>query len=437
MEREYDVVIVGASAAGCTAAILFSQRGFRVALLERQPEMDAYKKVCTHFIQASALPIIEKIGAKHLIEEVGGLPNETSTWTRASGWVPYASDESLPAHGYCIRREKLDPVMRRLAADQLYVDLFLGHVVEQVMEAKDGRVTGVVARQGSTRITFKARLTVGADGMHSAVAKLANVPTKTIPNNRFIYWAYYKDVPGHNSRALGQVWHCEPDLAYNFPNDNGVSLLGCMITKDKMEAFKADVEGNFERFMASKPNAPRFQEGTRISKIMGMLEHPLIEREVARPGLALIGDAALTSDPLWGVGIGWALQAADWLVTSVTHSFASDRKLDRALKQYKKRFKAGLGMHSSIIADYATGRRLNGLEKLYFSAAAVDKQTARVVHALGSRHISPMALFAPKNLLRALWITFRQPPKQGGDTQDYNFSTNRDIPYVQQPTTAT
>ena len=50
----YDVAIVGASTAGCTAARLFGLRGARVALIERRPALDAYKTVCTHFIQSSA-----------------------------------------------------------------------------------------------------------------------------------------------------------------------------------------------------------------------------------------------------------------------------------------------------------------------------------------------------------------------------------------------
>src|ERR687887_400410 len=48
--RDFDVVVVGASVGGCTAAKLYAERGARVALVERRPGMDAYKTVCTHFI---------------------------------------------------------------------------------------------------------------------------------------------------------------------------------------------------------------------------------------------------------------------------------------------------------------------------------------------------------------------------------------------------
>src|SRR3954451_21575048 len=44
-EADFDAVIVGASVAGCTAARLFAQRGARVALVERRPDLDAYKTV--------------------------------------------------------------------------------------------------------------------------------------------------------------------------------------------------------------------------------------------------------------------------------------------------------------------------------------------------------------------------------------------------------
>jgi 2-polyprenyl-6-methoxyphenol hydroxylase-like FAD-dependent oxidoreductase len=55
-DLQHDVAIVGASIAGCTAAILFARNGARVALIEREGDPAAYKKICTHFIQPGATP---------------------------------------------------------------------------------------------------------------------------------------------------------------------------------------------------------------------------------------------------------------------------------------------------------------------------------------------------------------------------------------------
>jgi len=83
---EYDVAIVGASIAGCTAATLFARGGLRVALLESRADPNAYKRVCTHFIQASATPTIERLGAAQAIEAAGGIRNGIDIWTRW-GWI--------------------------------------------------------------------------------------------------------------------------------------------------------------------------------------------------------------------------------------------------------------------------------------------------------------------------------------------------------------
>ena len=93
-DDDYDVAIVGASTAGCTAARLYAQRGARVALIERRPPIDAYKTICTHFIQSSATPTIAKLGLAPLIEARGAVHNSIDLWTRDSGWIVPDRDEA-------------------------------------------------------------------------------------------------------------------------------------------------------------------------------------------------------------------------------------------------------------------------------------------------------------------------------------------------------
>jgi flavin-dependent dehydrogenase len=135
---EYDVAIVGASTAGCTAARLFALRGARVALIERRPAVDAYKTVCTHFIQSSATPTIEKLGLAPLIEARGAVRNSIDVWTPGSGWI-VAEDDS--PRGYNVTRRTLDPILRKLAGDTAGVELIAGWT-----EAKGSAALGPRAR---------------------------------------------------------------------------------------------------------------------------------------------------------------------------------------------------------------------------------------------------------------------------------------------------
>src|SRR3712207_3127269 len=113
MSTHTDVVVVGASIAGCTTARLLAQAGARVTLVEKRPDPDAYKVVCTHYIQPSAMAAIRRLGLDGPLEEAGATPAIADIWTRY-GWITW-QDESF--HGYNIRRSVLDPLLRRMTIE--------------------------------------------------------------------------------------------------------------------------------------------------------------------------------------------------------------------------------------------------------------------------------------------------------------------------------
>jgi 2-polyprenyl-6-methoxyphenol hydroxylase-like FAD-dependent oxidoreductase len=70
----YDVVVVGASVAGCATATFFARAGARVALVERSPEPAAYKVACTHFLFAGAMPVLDRLGVTDAMRAAGAVP---------------------------------------------------------------------------------------------------------------------------------------------------------------------------------------------------------------------------------------------------------------------------------------------------------------------------------------------------------------------------
>ena len=137
---------------------------------------------------------------------------------------------------------------------------------------------------------------------------------------------------------------------------------------------------------------------------MGVVEYPNLVRHVFKPGLALIGDAALCLDPLWGIGCGWAFQSAEWLVDAVGTSWRNPDELDRSLASYGRRHRRELAGHEFLISDYSTGRGFNLIERLMFSAAARDPACADHFVAFGSRCIGVTAFLSPSAVARAIWV---------------------------------
>ena len=194
---------------------------------------------------------------------------------------------------------------------------------------------------------IRARLVVAADGRDSKVATLAGATPETRPNNRFIYFAHYRDLRLASGKK-SQMWLLEPDVAYAFPNDDGVTLLTCMPAREKLPAFKEDLEGSFARFFEGLPEGPHLAGAERVSKIMGATNLVNRSRPAAADGLAFIGDAALWSDPLWGIGCGWAFQSAEWLADEVGAVLANGADLEGALARYRDKHRKKLSGHQRI-----------------------------------------------------------------------------------------
>jgi len=393
-ETGYDVAVVGASTAGCSAARLFAQRGLRVALIEKRPAMDAYKTVCTHFIQASATPTIEKLGLARLIEERGAIRNTIDLWTPYSGWIRL--DDDAP-YGYSVTRRTLDPILRRLAAETPGVDFMPGQTV--VALTGNARPDGVETEDRShTRRRVRARLVVAADGRDSLLARLADVPGRVRPHNRFFYWSYWRGMQPTTQRS--RMWMMEPDCAYTFPNEDDLTVVLVGPHRDRLPEFRADLEGSYRRFLAGLPDPPSFEGAVQESKMMGKLELPNVSRPAAARGVAFVGDAALASDPLWGVGCGWAFQSADWLVEHVAPALQGRADLDAALDDYRRRHRRQLGLHHFQIADLASGRRALPIERALYRAAARDSVVRAAFAQVGGRHVSPARMFRPGVLAR-------------------------------------
>ncbi|MFB7592464.1 NAD(P)/FAD-dependent oxidoreductase [Streptomyces sp. NPDC056169] len=407
--REYDVVISGAGLAGSAAAILLARRGARVALLERRSDPAAYKVLCTHSLTANAYPVLDELGLIPALEKAGAVHNDARWWTRW-GWIEpraAAGGPELP-HAYNVRRSVLDPLIRSRAAETPGVDLLLGHQVTGLIR-EAGRTVGLrtSTRQGEREI--RARLVVGADGKDSAVAEFAGVPSRRFENTRFGYLAHFRNLPLHG--GIGQTWFLEPDMAYAFPNDDGVTVLAVLPDKKRLPAFREDLEGSFLDFVRALPEAPPIDTAERVSKIIGTVDYPLHSRRPTAPGVALIGDAALTGDPLWGVGCGWALQSARWLTEAVAPAATGRGDLDKSLAAYARTHGRRLQGHQRLAADFAKARPFNPVERLVFSAAARDESLARHMHLFASRLIGPLQFLNPRVVAKAAAVNVKHRRK--------------------------
>jgi 2-polyprenyl-6-methoxyphenol hydroxylase-like FAD-dependent oxidoreductase len=372
-------------------------------VLEKSTRPDHYKVVCTHFIQPSGTPVLERLGIAAQLEELGAVRNGLELWIGEDDWVIFDDP-----YGYSIRRSKLDPLLRDLAAGTPNVELRRGVTVQEVLRDEHGRPAGVRGRtpQGED-VEVHAKVVVGADGRGSDVARMASVPGRVLPHGRFGYMAYYEDLPIETGNKRSLFWIRGRDVLYAFPNDDDVTVMALFLAKDRLPAFKADKERAFVEAYDGLPRRPPLEQATRISPLIGKLDLPNVRRPASAPGIAFVGDAAQSSDPLWGVGVGFALQAAEWLADEVAGPLTAGTDVDEALVRYHRRHRRALAGHHMMMSDFATGRALNPMERVLFRAAARDRRVATMMADVGGRLKPIDRALRPAGIARALAVGMR------------------------------
>lgn len=416
---DYDAVIVGASVAGSATATLLARAGARVALLEKSPNPQHFKSLCTHEMAAVGREPLERLGLIDELETINGEHGGLELWSQY-GWIRPGQGSDTPSEGINLRRETLDPRLRQQASETDGVDLRLGATVIDVLRGREGRPAGVRVRVAGGEEEIRGRVVIGADGRSSSVAKLTGTRARVKPHGRFGYFAYYENLPLTSGRAP-QFWFLEPDHAYAFPTDAGLTLMALAPRKtpETLAAFKADLEGEFERRVRALPDGPDFSAARRVDKFKGALDTPNLRRPASAPGLAFVGDAAQVSDFVWGTGCGFALAGATMLADAIgplLASHASDEVVDRGLVAYRREQRRRQAPHHMMISEYSTARPLSPVERLLFKTGPHDQRVALAMQRLAGRIESPPAVLTPALVLHALRVRARLGARGGAAT---------------------
>lgn len=401
-KSEFDVVVVGASVAGATSAILLARQGLRVLAIDRKPSGDAYKKVCTTFIQRSALPVISKLGLKERLDAAGAIQNEAEIWTE-HGWIrDTIQGDPATAHGYSVRRKVLDPLLLDLLREEKNITLALGANLDALLPDANGDYRGVEwTDDAQVRHVTQARLVVLADGRNSPGARMADVPTKKRENNRFVYFSYYENMPLKTGKKA-QFWQTGRDMGFAYPFDGDLTMLCSFVSHEDHDKWAKDRRGALEAFFSDLPNSPDQSHATPASEMRGMRKLHDYWRPATYRGLALVGDACMSCDPMSGVGCGFAMQAADWMASTVGPALAYQNDVPKALAAYAKLHKASLAGHEYFIRDASRAREANLMERMISKAAAKDALVAHRLHLFIGRVTKWHQFLTPSTVGRIL-----------------------------------
>jgi flavin-dependent dehydrogenase len=394
----YDAIVVGARCAGSPTAMLLARKGYRVLLVDRITfPSDTFRN---HALLQPALLKLKRWG---LLDEVIATNCPPIREIKAQMGPFELVAQLTPTDGlaglYAPRRKYLDHILAR-AAVAAGAELREGFTVEELLW-DDDKVVGIRGRgQGGASVTEHAPIVIGADGLHSVVARGVNAPTyQDVPTLTWIYYSYWSDV------ALGRFeMHRADDVAMlGFPTNDGLTCVAAFGPAEGFEMFREDIEGNFERTLDRFPAfADQVRAGSRAERWIGTADLPNFFRTPYGPGWALVGDAGYHKDPVTANGITDAFRDAEALAEAIDAGFSGRQPLQEALAAYQQQRDEVALPHFQVACQNATfGPLPPEMQGLFAALVGNLEDTAHFFET--TFQIRPAAeFFAPENIGRIM-----------------------------------
>ena len=371
---ETDVLVVGAGPGGAAASLLLAQEGVRVVAVDaaRFPR----DKACSEFMSPAVIPIFERLGVLQGVIAEGERPLGTIVHAPHGGQLTGRFAPWGAPRGLALSRRALDAHLARAARDS-GVRLLEGTRVRDLVYER-GAVAGAVVDGPEGVEVIHSRLTIGADGLRSLVARRLGRRTHSFPR-RVAFVAHVRDVAGVGGSAelhVGRGGY----VGIN-PIGRGVSNVALVVPRRRAAEARGDAAGFFHQALATFPGvAGRVRAESVVREVLVTGPFAARSSRVIAPGALLVGDAAEFFDPFTGEGIYRALRGAELAVAVAAPALRSNGVVsEEALRPYLVARRAAFAGHQLV-------ERMIGW--LMYAPALFDRAVRRLErHGLGDRLI--------------------------------------------------
>ena len=340
MNSEYDAIVVGGGPAGAATAIGLAQRGYQTALLDRA--RFPRDKACGEFLTPQACHLLQNLGVWNDVLAAGARPVAATTLIAPNGTTLRHEPANGKPAGSTIRRVVLDAVLLA-AARHFGVDVEEGFAVRNLVRGEHNAVCGISGQNadGEPKI-LTARLVIGADGSHSAIARQLGL-VRSLPRlQRVAIVSHWRNVSGDcdsiEMRSRGDLV-CGVGYPHVGEGEKNAEM-GANVTLVVPTAFASQIAGRKGDFVEQTltqhfPDlAVQLAGAERETAVrtIGCFGHRC--KPATFDGGLLVGDAATFIDPFTGEGVYFALRGAEFAVETAALALKTGDTSRKMLARY-------------------------------------------------------------------------------------------------------
>jgi 2-polyprenyl-6-methoxyphenol hydroxylase-like FAD-dependent oxidoreductase len=317
--------------------MLLARRGRRVLLVDRASFPS--DTLSAHAIQPAGVAHLARWGLLDRLVSTGVPGIERMSFDFGPvclrGTPPPVEGNSLM---YAPRRSILDTMLVEAAAEA-GAEIREGFTVKELVFDGD-RVVGIRGRDSGGRLVEeRARVVIGADGVHSFVARAVGAQSYNVqPSASVASYSYWSGV-----EVDGGELYVRPNRFFvAVPTHDDLVIVAQTVAKSDADAYRGDIDHAFAATLAMAPSlSERVAAGTRVERFRLTNDTDGFFRTAHGPGWALVGDAGYHKDPITAQGMLDAFRDADLVSVAIDEGLDDD--LDRSLAQYQASRDAAVG----------------------------------------------------------------------------------------------
>jgi flavin-dependent dehydrogenase len=402
-----DVLVIGGGPAGSTLSAFLTQKGWKVALLEKahHPRFHIGESLLP-----LNMPIFDRLGVRKNVEEIGmlkpGAEFNCEGYKPAVYYFSKALDKNFPI-AYQVRRSEFDHTLLRNSA-RLGTDVREGVRVTEV-EFRPGEATHVHAEDESgAKLLWETRYLVDASGRDTFLSDRMQMKQRNPAHNSSAIFGHFSNVerrPGQDAGNISVYWF-EHGWYWLIPLKDGAVSVGAVCWPYYLKSRNKPVDDFLWDTIRLNPQlAERMKDARLMAPALATGNFSYQSERMFGDGWMLIGDAYAFIDPVFSSGVFLGMSSAE-MATRVVDEMLRKGDVTVAgnaalLRNHEKVIRRGLRTFSWFIYRITTP----ALRKMFMSPRNLFRMEEGILSLLAADIFRNTPIRFPLFMFKVIYYT--------------------------------